>query len=321
MCDVVYEVGACEGAGAQQAVQHAQRDEGGQRAHSEHGADVAGAVAQAHDAGDVVGHAVEQGFEGGEAHRPYPRQATDLFGGFLDGVIGDELGGHAVLLADFCDWVICAIPPDMRAVVAFLMLVSVGCAYSPAYRPVGPPMLDAVFEGGAGVHGIVGQDTAGIGATAWAQAQVAPNILIVARGHGTDLIPYVDDGGLFQDGQTGGSLGLRGVFPLREELLIGGEVNVDYVVLRQGDSVAHFFSGIMSFPVAEQAFTDVWLYVQPSIGAGPRFGDVSEPFAGFMEIPVGVAWKIAPWAVLSVEGGFAIPFSGGYLGVAGAFRL
>jgi hypothetical protein len=44
-------------------------------------------------------------------------------------------------------------------------------------------------------------------------------------------------------------------------------------------------------------------------------------FSGFTEVPIGIAWKPAPWATVVVEGGFAIPFNGGYLGVAGAFRL
>jgi len=210
----------------------------------------------------------------------------------------------------------------MRVCLLVVVAVAcVGCAQTAVYRPVGPPMLDAAFEGGGGVHGIVGQDTGGVGVSAWATGQVAKDILLVARAHGTDLIPYTDDGGLFRDVQFGGSGGLRGVYALRPELLIGGEVTLDYLELRQGTTAQRFVSGVASFPVAEEAFTDVWVYIQPTLGAGFRFGDVDAPFSGFTEVPVGIAWKAAPWAVLVVEGGFAIPFAGGYLGVAGAFRL
>ena len=75
-----------------------------------------------------------------------------------------------------------------------------------------------------------------------------------------------------------------------------------------------------SFPVAEEAFDGVWVYVQPTIGAGFRFGDVDVPFSGFTEVPIGIAWKQSENLVLVAEGGFAIPFTGGYLGLAASWR-
>ena len=218
--------------------------------------------------------------------------------------------------------------PTRRTLVRLALVLAVlaavlGCASAPAYRPVGPPMGTAGFEAGLGVHGVVGQDVGGVGTSAWMTGQVARDIMLVARGHATELIPYQGGGGLFRDIQYGGGGGFRGVYALKPELLLAGEVTLDY--LEQRDSrtgtIQQFVSGIASFPVAEEAFTDFWVYVQPSIGAGFRFGDVEQPFSGFTEVPIGIAWKPAPWAVVVVEGGFAIPFNGGYLGVAGAFRL
>ena len=208
-------------------------------------------------------------------------------------------------------------------VMMTLGLVS-GCASAPAYRPVGPPMGNAGFEGGGGVHGVVGQDRAGVGTGFWVTGQVAKDILLVARAHGTELFPYQGgEGGLLSDVQYGGSAGFRGVFALEEDLLLAGEITIDYLELRdsRNNLSQQFVSGVLSFPVAEQAFPGFWVYVQPTLGAGPRFGDVSEPFSGFLEVPMGVAWQAAPWAVVVAEGGFAIPFTGGYFGIAGAFRL
>lgn len=210
----------------------------------------------------------------------------------------------------------------IRAGLALLGVLAVvsGCANAPAYRPVGPPMGTAGFEAGAGVHGVVGEDVAGVGTAAWMTGQVARDIMLVARGHFTDLIPYQGGAGVFRDIQYGGGAGFRGLYALKPDLLLAGEVTLDYLEERNNGTVKRFVSGIASFPVAEEAFTDFWVYVQPSIGAGFRFGDVA-PFAGFTEVPIGIAWKPAPWATVVVEGGFAIPFNGGYLGVAGAFRL
>lgn len=209
------------------------------------------------------------------------------------------------------------------AVVFALVIVS-GCASAPAYRPVGPPMGTAGFEAGAGVHGVVGQDRAGVGSGVWVTGQVAQDILLVARAHGTELFPYEGgEGGLLSDVQYGGSAGFRGVFNLHKDLILGGEVTIDYLELRDSRNklTQQFVSGVVSFPVAEEAFPGFWVYVQPTLGAGPRFGDVNEPFSGFTEVPIGVAWQAADWAVIVAEGGFAIPFAGGYFGVAGAFRF
>ncbi len=208
--------------------------------------------------------------------------------------------------------------------VAVVALVVSGCASAPAYRPVGPPMGTAGFEAGAGVHGVVGQDRAGVGSGVWVTGQVAQDILLVARAHGTELFPYEGgEGGLLSDVQYGGSAGFRGVFNLHKDLILGGEVTIDYLELRDSRNklTQQFVSGVVSFPVAEEAFPGFWVYVQPTLGAGPRFGDVNEPFSGFTEVPIGVAWQAADWAVIVAEGGFAIPFAGGYFGVAGAFRF
>jgi hypothetical protein len=222
--------------------------------------------------------------------------------------------------------VVCAPTASTRAPIGLALLgvlvVVSGCASAPAYRPVGPPMGTAGFEAGAGVHGVVGEDVAGVGTAAWMTGQVARDIMLVARGHFTDLIPYQGGAGVFRDIQYGGSGGFRGQYALKPDLLLAGEVTLDYLEQRRSDgTVQQFVSGIVSFPVAEKAFTDFWVYVQPSIGAGFRFGDVDAPFSGFTEVPIGIAWKPTEWATVVVEGGFAIPFNGGYLGVAGAFRL
>ncbi|MDP2341126.1 MAG: hypothetical protein Q8O67_09220 [Deltaproteobacteria bacterium] len=212
----------------------------------------------------------------------------------------------------------------MRVVVVVVVWAAVsGCASAPMFRPVSPPMDDRVFEAGAGVHGVVGQDVGGVGTGAWLQGQVAPDVFLVARGHFTDLFPYRGGGGLFKDTQFGGAAGFRGVYRLSDDLHVGGEALLDYQQISSSENgtTQYFVSGIVGLPVAEMALPDVWVYVEPSLGAGYRFGDVSEPFSGFLECPIGVAWRPAPWALLVVEGGFAIPFEGGYLGLAGAFRL
>ena len=190
------------------------------------------------------------------------------------------------------------------------------------YRPVGPPMGTAGFEAGAGLHGVVGEQTGGVGVAGWMTGQVAKDIMLVGRGHFTDLIPYRGGAGVFRDIQYGGSAGFRGVYALKPDLLLAGEVLVDYMELRDSSSgiVQHFVSGVASFPVAEQAFEGVWVYVQPTIGAGFRFGDVDVPFGGFLELPIGVAWKATETMTLVAEGGFAIPFNGGYLGLAASWR-
>jgi hypothetical protein len=186
-------------------------------------------------------------------------------------------------------------------------------------------MDDRVFEAGAGVHGVVGQDVVGVGTGAWLQGQVARDIFLVARGHFTDLIPYRGGAGLFKDTQFGGAAGFRGVYRMSDDLHVGGEALIDYQQISSSveGTTQYFVSGIVGLPVAEMALPDVWIYVEPSLGAGYRFGDGSAdvPFSGFLECPIGVAWRPAPWALLVVEGGFAIPFEGGYFGIAGAFRL
>lgn len=207
-----------------------------------------------------------------------------------------------------------------------LLLSVVGCANAPAYRPIGPPMNEKAFEAGVGVHGVVGQDVGGIGAGAWVVGQVAKDIFLVARGHHTELIPYRGYQGVFLDSQFGGSGGFRGLYRLSEDLFIGGEVTADYLSLRSSvdGSQEHFVSGVASFPVAERAFENFWFYVQPTVGAGYRFAynkEVDVPFSGFMEVPIGVAWKANDSLVVVGEGGFAIPFTGGYLGLALAWRL
>ena len=198
-----------------------------------------------------------------------------------------------------------------------------GCASAPLYRPVSPPMDDRVFEGGVGVHGVIGQDDGGVGTGAWLQGQVSKDVFLVARGHFTDLIPYRGGSGLFKDTQWGGAAGFRGVYRISDELHLGGEVLLDYQQISSSvnGKTQHFVSGIVGLPVAEMGLPDLWIYVEPSIGAGYRFGDDVQPFSGFLECPIGVAWRPAPWALLVVEGGLAIPFNGGYLGVAGALRL
>ncbi len=214
-----------------------------------------------------------------------------------------------------------------QLVVIFVVLLSLmGCASAPSYRPIGPPMNEQGFEAGVGVHGIVGQDLGGVGAAAWVTGQVAKDIFLVARGHHTELIPYRGYQGVLLDSQSGGSGGFRGLYRMSEDLLVGGEVTADYLQLRSSTdgSQEYFVSGVASFPVAERAFENFWVYVQPTVGAGYRFATgkvLQTPFSGFMEIPIGIAWKATDNVVLVAEGGFAIPFAGGYFGLAAAWRL
>jgi hypothetical protein len=180
---------------------------------------------------------------------------------------------------------------------------------------------------GLGVHGVVGQDVAGVGTAVWLQGQVTRDVMLVARGHATDLFPYRGSGGLFADSQLGGAAGLRGTYRISDDLILGGEGLFDYQQL--SSSVAgrteYFVSGVAGFPVAEKALPGLWVYTEPLIGAGYRFSDKPDdddiPFGGFLECPIGVSWQPADWTVVVVEGGFAIPFTGGYLGVGATFRL
>jgi len=222
------------------------------------------------------------------------------------------------------DWYGVAVKSPLLVLPAVLLVAGLGaCASAPMYRPVSPPLDDRSFEAGAGVHGVVGQDVAGVGTAAWMQGQVAKDIMLVARGHFTDLFPYRGGGGVFRDVQLGGAAGLRGTYRISEDLVMGGEALIDYQQVSSSvdGTTQYFVSGVAGFPVAEKALDNVWVYVEPQLGAGFRFGDVSEPFSGFMECPIGVAWKVNDWALVVVEGGFAVPFTGGYLGVGGSFRL
>jgi hypothetical protein len=194
-----------------------------------------------------------------------------------------------------------------------------GCATAPAYRPVGPPMLDAVFEGGVGVHGIAGAEYGGGGTALWATGQLTRDVALIARAHVADGVRW---DGTASTLQWGASAGFRGTYVLRPSLLVGGDVSVDYLQLATSDgTLQQFASGIAAFPVAEEALPGLWVYVQPAIGAGFRFGDVDVPFGGFTEMPIGVAWRALPWLLIVGEGGLSLPFSGGYVGVGAALRL
>lgn len=216
--------------------------------------------------------------------------------------------------------------PRLLAVILTVMALGgaqLGCASAPALRPVGPPMATSAFEGGAAVHGMVGQNVAGGGTTFWAQGQVAKDIILVGRATGSTFVPYATGagGGDFQLGANGG---FRGIYRVSDELFIGGEFTLDYLQFQASTPRAsqYFISGVASFPVAEQAFLPgLWFYVQPTLGAGYRFGDVDTPFAGFTEVPLGVAYQWNELVVVSAEGGFAIPYNGGYLALGAAFRL
>jgi hypothetical protein len=214
-------------------------------------------------------------------------------------------------------------PRSASALVVVVSVVAVlsGCASAPAYRPVGPP-LASTWEAGGGLHGVVGQETAGTGVAGWLTGQVAKDIMLVGRGHVSTLFPYRGGADLARDLQFGGSVGLRGVYTVKPGLLLGGEVLVDYMELRDSTSGVQqqFASLVASVPVAEEAFENIWVYAQPTIGAGFRFGDVDVPFGGFTEVPIGVAWQASEHLMLIVEGGLAIPFNGGYGGVAASWR-
>jgi len=215
-----------------------------------------------------------------------------------------------------------------------VLAVAVGwttaCAYSPSLRPVGPPMGNRAFEAGLGAVGIVGQDRGGVGASGWVTGRVAPDVLLVGRGHVAEAVPWDAEGGRLgqQRGrQWGGAAGLRGLFTLRPGLLAGGELLLDYTQFSATDGAAtststqHFVSVVASFPVAEEAFPGVYAYVQPALGAGYRLGDVDVPFGGFFELPLGFAWQAQPGVLLLAEGGLSVPFSAGYVALGAACRF
>ncbi len=209
--------------------------------------------------------------------------------------------------------------------LAVAAVVLAGCASAPAYRPVGPPIGERSVEAGVGMHGVVGRDVGGVGAAGWVTGQVAKDIQVVARGHHTELIPHAGYRGFTHDSQYGGSAGVRGLYRINDTMLLGGEAAGDYLELRRSDgAVETFVSGVVSFPVAQQVVPSVWAYAQPTLGAGPRWlngqTDPEVPFGGFMELPVGLTWQVNEQLVLVAEGGFAIPFTAGYLGVAASWR-
>jgi hypothetical protein len=213
--------------------------------------------------------------------------------------------------------------------IATTFFVVQGCASAPVYRPLSPPLMtDQTFDVGVGVHTIVAGDQAGPGTSLWGSAEVLDNIQVFARGHGTLLLPYAG-AAVGSNNQVGGSAGVRGLYPLLQTLLVGGELSIDYleqhrtigVGTENGATTARFISGAIGFPVSEEAFPGFALYVTPTIGAGFRFGDVDTPFAGFTEIPIGMSWRINNAMVWVVEAGFCIPYTGGYGGTSMSFRF
>ncbi len=219
----------------------------------------------------------------------------------------------------------------LAVVVAVGLGVVPGCAYAPAFRPVGPPPGDAAVEAGAGGFGLFGQERGGAGAASWVTGRIAPDLFLVGRAHVADAVSWSDTGGLLgassRSRQWGTAGGLRGLFTLRPGLLAGGELLLDYTQFASTDAVdvpgttQHFVSLIASLPVAEEAFPDGYVYVQPALGAGYRFGDVDVPFGGFFELPLGFAWRAQPWLVVLGEAGLSLPFSGGYVAVGAAMRF
>ena len=195
-------------------------------------------------------------------------------------------------------------------------------------------MADRAVEAGVGGAGIFGQERGGAGTAAWVTGSIAKDLFVVGRAHVTDAVPWDAAGGFFgeqRSRQWGGAVGVRGLYELRPGLLGGGELTLDYTNFTSNvdgtgkatvDATSqHFVSGVASFPVAEEAFADGWVYVQPAIGAGYRFGDVDVPFGGFFELPIGFAWKPLPWLVVLGEGGVSLPFNGGYVAAGAAFRF
>jgi hypothetical protein len=195
-------------------------------------------------------------------------------------------------------------------------------------------MLDRVVEAGVGVDGVFGQDRGGLGTAGWVTGRVAQDLFVVGRAHVTDAVAWDAPGGLLSEQrarQWGGAVGVRGLYELRPGLLGGGELTLDYTQFSSNvDDVGNatvdattqqFVSGVAAFPVAEEAFRDGWVYVQPAIGAGYRFGDVDVPFGGFFELPIGFAYKPLPWLVVLGEGGVSLPFNGGYVAAGAAFRF
>lgn len=195
-------------------------------------------------------------------------------------------------------------------------------------------MGDRTGEAGVGLTSVIGQDTGGVGTAAWLTSRLAKDIFFVGRAHVTDAVP-LDTGDLVSSSrrarQWGGAVGVRGLYELRPGLLGGGELTLDYTQFSStidaaGGSLAspglqHFVSGVAAFPVAEEAFAGGWVYLQPAIGAGYRFGDVDVPFGGFLELPVGFAWQPEPWLVVLGEGGVSLPFNGGYFAAGAAIRF
>jgi hypothetical protein len=202
------------------------------------------------------------------------------------------------------------------------------CATTPAYRPVAPLLTpNQPMDASIGVHGVVGSDAWGIGSTAAVTRAITDDVHIWARGHGTQFFPYRSKTTLGADAQFGGSAGVRGVYRPMATLLLGGEVSLDYLEQRTstggsdgGATTQRFVSAVIGFPVAEEALPDLFLYVVPTAGAGYRFNDKNVPFAGFVEMPLGASYRLREWLVVVAEGGFAIPFNGGYGGVSLSFR-
>jgi hypothetical protein len=188
---------------------------------------------------------------------------------------------------------------------------------------VGPPIGDKNVEMGVGIHGMIGKDQGGAGTVLWTADQVAPGFDVVARGHFAGLFNINPSAkSKSPDAVFGGNLGVRYRYPFTKTLLGGAELSLDYQ--QQGDfnTGTRLVSGIFGIPVAEQAFEGVWVYTQLNLGvAVPLQPNPPAPFFGFFEVPIGVAWQATPWLLVLAEGGTSIPVTGGYFGLACAFRL
>ena len=212
------------------------------------------------------------------------------------------------------------------AIVVVMVVLAGGCATAPVHRPVGPPIGLNTFEVGAGAHGVLTEKEIGGGGNAWAVYQFVDRVDLIIRGHGAELFPLpgVDQE---EDLIFGGSAGIRYRFPVFKTTEVGIELLGDYLHIGPISKPERFISGIVGFAASEEAFPGVWVYTDIEIGlAVPLQDQTGLPFAGFVEVPIGVAWQPLDWLVIMGEAGAFSPEvadgrPAGYLSISTAFHF
>lgn len=213
---------------------------------------------------------------------------------------------------------------------------TVGCASAPGMRPATPLPEGKMVEVGANVGGAGGIDRWGGIGGAFGRVTFFETIDVVGNVHGGATLggQYFPDAqpiaqtlgntGLGYGGYVfGGSLGVRGRYPvIKDTLLLGIGGHVDY--LQQsfyGKDVRHL-SGVVTMPVSERLYGPVWVNVRPTIGiALPLYSGAEFPVQGIFEMPLGVSWQVNEHFSLMTEGGYHLPTNGGYLVVGASMTL